>query len=156
MTVNISQSVAILMDGNNIEMSIHDIFGKNYMVNFDVFISKILGDRALNRMIYFREGTSISPKLADRLHSKYYGVVRPCGKSADVPMTIQAVQLVDKVDTVVIASGDGDFLDLVKYLKSRGVRVEVASVTDTTKQILIEEADYHHKITVEDLFALHK
>jgi uncharacterized LabA/DUF88 family protein len=150
--VKISQSVAILIDGNNIEISIHNTFGKNTMVNFDTFVPKLIGSRSLNRLIYFREGASISPKLAERLHNAFFGVVRPCYKSVDVPMTIQAIQLVDKVDTIIIVSGDGDFIDLTKYLKSRGVRIEVASVSQTTSDNLVKEADFHYEISPDDLF----
>lgn len=150
--VKISQSVAILIDGNNIEISIHNTFGKNTMVNFDTFVPKLIGNRSLNRLIYFREGASISPKLAERLHNNFYGVVRPCYKSVDVPMTIQAIQLVDKVDTIIVVSGDGDFIDLTKYLKSRGVRIEVASVSQTTSDNLVKEADFHYEISQDDLF----
>ncbi|MBT5342391.1 hypothetical protein HOL59_02290, partial [Candidatus Woesearchaeota archaeon] len=66
----INQSVAILCDGNNIERSIHDI-AKNTsaMINFDKLIPKLLGNRGLNRLIYFREGKNISDKLAERLHN---------------------------------------------------------------------------------------
>jgi len=140
------------MDGNNIEISIHNAFGKNTMVNFDSFIPKLLGTRSLNRLMYFREGASISKALAERLHNNFYGTVKPCFKSADVPMAIQAIQLVDKVDTIIIASGDGDFVDLVRYLKSRGVRVEIASVESTTSPYLTKEADFHHKVTMADLY----
>jgi len=53
--VSISQSVAILVDGNNIERSIHDLVGsKNTMLNFDTLIPKLLGNRGLNRLFYFR------------------------------------------------------------------------------------------------------
>ena len=72
----INQSVAILCDGNNIEKSIHNISrNKNAMINFDTLIPKLLNGRGLNRMIYFREGKSISSKFADRLHENFYGSV---------------------------------------------------------------------------------
>ena len=149
----INQNVAILCDGNNIERSIHDFTGKtNAMINFDTIIPKLLKDRGLNRLIYFREGKAISDKLAERLHNKYYGSVVPCHKSADIPLSIKATQLASKVDTIIIMSGDSDYVDLVRHLKSEGVRVEIAAVKKTTARILIEEADYFHPITEKDWF----
>ncbi len=149
----INQNVAILCDGNNIERSIHDFTGKtNAMINFDTIIPKLLKDRGLNRLIYFREGKAISDKLAERLHNKYYGSVVPCHKSADIPLSIKATQLASKVDTIIIMSGDSDYVDLVRHLKSEGVRVEIAAVKKTTARILIEEADYFHEVTKEDVF----
>ena len=149
----INQSVAILCDGNNIEKSIHNISkNKNAMINFDTLIPKLLNGRGLNRMIYFREGKSISSKFADRLHENFYGSVIPCHKSADIPLTIKATQLASKVDTIIIMSGDSDYVELVTHLKGEGVRVEIAAVKKTTAQILIDKSDYMHEITSSDWF----
>ncbi|OGY55782.1 MAG: hypothetical protein A2912_00990 [Candidatus Buchananbacteria bacterium RIFCSPLOWO2_01_FULL_40_23b] len=122
------------------------------MVNFDQLIPRLLQDRGLNRLIYFREGQAISSKLAERLHNLYYGSVIPCHKSADIPLSIKATQLASKVDTIIIMSGDSDYVELVLHLKSEGVRVEIAAVEQTTARILKEEADYFHPITKEDCF----
>ncbi len=153
--VLISQSVAILIDGNNIERSIHSETNKpNTMLNFDTLVPRLLGNRGLNRLIYFREGKQISTKLKERLHSNYHGSVRPCHKSADIPLSIKATQLSNKVDTIIIMSGDSDFVELVRHLKSEGVRVEIAAVPATTSRYLVEEADYFHAITKDDWFTL--
>jgi uncharacterized LabA/DUF88 family protein len=149
----INQSVAILCDGNNIERSIHEESGNtSTMVNFDALIPRLLNGRGLNRLIYFREGKSISSKLAERLHTNYYGSVVACHKSADIPLSIKSTQLASKVDTIIIMSGDSDYVDLVKHLKSEGVRVEIAAVEKTTSRVLKEEADYFHKICRDDWF----
>lgn len=150
---NINQSVAVLCDGNNIEKSIHDLSkNKKTMIDFDKVIPKLLNGRGLNRLLYFREGKSISSKFAERLHENYYGSVVPCHKSADIPLTIKATQLASKVDTIIIMSGDSDYVDLVAHLKGEGVRVEIAAVKKTAARILIEESDYFYEITKEDWF----
>ena len=151
--IQISQSVAILCDGNNIERSIHEISRSNHtMVNFDELIPRLLNGRGLNRLIYFREGKAISSKFADRLHENFYGAVIPCHKSADIPLSIKATQLSSKVDTIIIMSGDSDFVELVRHLKSEGVRVEIAAVKNTTAKILLDEASYFHEIIKTDWF----
>jgi uncharacterized LabA/DUF88 family protein len=155
-TILISQSVAILVDGNNIERSLDSEHKQNMMINFDVLIPRLLGRRGLNRLIYFREGKNISSKLAERLHTNYHGSVRPCHKSADIPLSITATQLAGKVDTIIILSGDSDYVELVAHLKSEGVRVEICAVESTTAQILREEADYFHPIVKEDCFSLNQ
>jgi uncharacterized LabA/DUF88 family protein len=153
--VKISQSVAILIDGNNIERSIHSETGdQQTMLNFDKLIPRLLDNRGLNRLVYFREGKQISAKLQERLHSNYHGSVRPCHKSADIPLTIKAMQLASKVDTIIIMSGDSDYIELVRHLKTEGVRVEIAAVTRTTSHLLMEESDYFHEITEIDWFTL--
>ncbi len=153
--VIINQSVAILVDGNNIERSIHSKTNdSSMMLNFDTVIPKLLDNRGLNRLIYFREGKSISSKLKERLHQNYHGSVVPCHKSADIPLSIKATQLASKVDTIIIMSGDSDYIELVRHLKSEGVRIEVAAVVENTSALLIDEADYFHPIVEEDWFKI--
>jgi uncharacterized LabA/DUF88 family protein len=153
--IKIKQSVAILVDGNNIERSIHGVYGSDQMmINFDNLIPRLIKERGLNRLIYFREGKQISTKLADRLYDHYYGSVAPCHKSADIPLTIKAMQLAPKVDSIIILSGDSDYIELVRHLKAEGVRVEICSVEQTTAQILIQESDYFHPIQESDCFKL--
>ena len=153
-TIQITQSVAILCDGNNIERSIHEQSQSTHtMVNFDDLIPKLLNGRGLNRLIYFREGKAISTKFADRLHENFYGAVIPCHKSADIPLSIKATQLSSKVDTIIIMSGDSDFVELVRHLKAEGVRVEIAAVKTTTAKILIEESAYYESLHETPLIA---
>jgi uncharacterized LabA/DUF88 family protein len=153
--IKIIQSVAILIDGNNIERSIHsEAADSNTMLNFDVLVPKLLDNRGLSRLVYFREGKNISVKLQERLHNYYHGSVRPCHKSADIPLSIYAIQIANKVDTIIIMSGDSDYIELVNHLKSEGVRVEIAAVQSTTSQLLKDEADHFHGITREDWFSL--
>ena len=150
--IQIDQCVAILIDGNNIERSLQKLLKKNVLCNFDTLVPRLLGDRALNRLVYFREGKDISSKLAERLHENFHGSVIPCHKSADIPLTIFATQVAQKVDTVIILSGDSDYVELVRYLKSRGVRVEIAAVEKNTANVLTEEADHFTPITKDDVF----
>lgn len=154
--VIITQSVAILIDGNNMERSIHTVSGDQAaMLNFDTLIPRLIDNRSLNRLVYFREGKHISSKLAERLHAHYHGSVRACHKSADIPLSIKAMQLASKVDTIIIMSGDSDYIELVRHLKTEGVRVEIAGVSDTTSGLLIEEADHFHPIVKDDWFTFH-
>lgn len=153
--VNITQSVAILIDGNNIEMSLHSLTkDQSSMINFDTVIPKLLRGRGLSRLIYFREGNHISSKLAERLLNNFMGSVVPCHKSADIPLSISATQIARKVDTIIVLSGDSDYIELVRHLKGEGVRVEIAAVKQTTAGILIEEADHFVALDIEDSFSL--
>ena len=155
MNININQSVAILIDGNNIERSLKKLTNnKNSLLDFDKVIPKLLDNRGLNRLIYFREGKSISDKLAERLLNQFHGSVMPCHKSADIPLTIKATQIAQKVDTIIILSGDSDYVELVRHLRGEGVRVEIAAVEKTTASILIEEADHFTPIQKEDCYIL--
>ncbi len=153
--VILDQSVAILIDGNNIEMSLHSVSGKKgAMINFDKLVPALLMNRALSRLIYFREGKSISQKLAERLQKLFHGSVVPCYKSADIPLTIKAVQVASKVDTIIILSGDADYVELVRHLKHDGIRVEIAAFPETTADVLRNESDYFFPISVDYSFVL--
>jgi uncharacterized LabA/DUF88 family protein len=150
--VNHNQSVAVLIDGNNIGMSINSTYGQHAMLNFDVVVPKILNGRGLNRLVYLREGKNISEKFAERLKRNFFGIVIPCMKSSDIPLTIQAVKLAEKVDTIVIFSGDSDYCELVEYLKASGVRVEIVAMKESASRVLLEKADGHYFLTKEDVF----
>lgn len=153
--VKITQTVAILVDGNNIERSLQSMAkDPNVMLDFDSIIPRLLNGRGLSRFIYFREGKSISAKLAERLQNHYMGSVVPCHKSADIPLSISATQIARKVDTIIVLSGDSDYVELVRHLKGEGVRVEIAAVRNNTADILIDEADHFFEIKAEDGFVL--
>ena len=59
----------------------------------------------------------------------------------DVGMAVDAIALSPKVDAVVLATGDGDFVPLVEYLKGHGVICEVAAFSESTNQRLREVCD---------------
>ncbi len=70
----------------------------------------------------------------------------------DMGMAIDIMRFVDKLDVVVLVSGDGDFVPLVDLVKTLGPRVEVISFTYNTARDLINSADEH--IPIEDALLL--
>jgi len=60
----------------------------------------------------------------------------------DVGLAVDAIKSADKLDVVVLVTGDGDFVPLVTYLKeNRGCIVEVLAFGDTASSKLVESAD---------------
>jgi len=59
----------------------------------------------------------------------------------DVGIAVDILRYMNRVDVVVLASGDGDFTELLEYLKNQGVKTEVMSFGRTTSKRLSEEAD---------------
>ena len=51
-------------------------------------------------------------------------------------MALDAMAMSEKLDVIAIVSGDGDFVELVNFLKARGVRVEVYSFPYSTAEEL--------------------
>lgn len=64
----------------------------------------------------------------------------------DMGLAIDAISIAQKVDVVVIVSGDGDFTDLCRYLQSKGVMVEVLSFEENTSQDLMDVTDVYTNI----------
>jgi len=60
----------------------------------------------------------------------------------DIGIAMDAIELAPKLDVIVLVSGDGDFVQLVKHLKyALGCYVEVMAFGKSSSQKLIEEAD---------------
>lgn len=65
----------------------------------------------------------------------------------DVGLTIDALSIAPEVDTIILASGDGDFdLLLQKVNQDYGVTTEVYGVTQLTAQSLIKAASVFNPI----------
>ena len=57
-------------------------------------------------------------------------------------MAIDAISMSSKLDAIILATGDGDFVPLVEYLKyNDGCQVEVISFGKSTSSQLREVAD---------------
>ena len=61
-------------------------------------------------------------------------------------MAIDMIGMADKLDVIVLVSGDGDFVSLVHLLKEMGPRVEVFSFPHNTARDLMETADRYYPI----------
>ena len=60
----------------------------------------------------------------------------------DVGLAIDTIKLADKLDVVILVSGDGDYIPMVEYLKiNKGCRVEAIAFGETTSAKLIEAVD---------------
>ncbi|KKR50319.1 MAG: hypothetical protein UT84_C0012G0022, partial [Candidatus Curtissbacteria bacterium GW2011_GWA1_40_16] len=60
----------------------------------------------------------------------------------DVGLAIDAVIMAPKLDSIILLSGDGDYVPLVKYLQNtHGCQVEVVAFGKSASARLIEAAD---------------
>ena len=61
----------------------------------------------------------------------------------DVGMAVDAITMAPKLDTVILVTGDGDFIPLVDYLRTHGgCQVEVVSFGRSTSGKLKEATDH--------------
>lgn len=150
--INFSQKVAIVIDGNNLEESIRKLQNsKSAVLNYHKFIEKILRGRLLHSFDYFREGLSISSAWTTRVERSFYGNVIPCGKDADIPIAMKLLSLKKcDVDTVILFSGDKDFLPPLEKVREEGIRVEIASIGHVLAEDLKDFCDQYHLIYHDD------
>ncbi len=92
--------------------------------------------------------------LGYRITTKNYKTFSSGAKKADMDLDLcmDIVRLVDAkaLDTVVLVSGDSDFLPLLEYCSDRGVRVEVAAFDDSAAMILRQSCDLFINLSLVD------
>lgn len=59
----------------------------------------------------------------------------------DMGIALDILGILDHVDTIVLASGDGDFAALVDFIKNKNKRVEIFAFAENTAYDLKEKAD---------------
>ena len=57
----------------------------------------------------------------------------------DIELAVEAMELADHIDHIVLFSGDGDFKPLVAAVQRRGVRVTVVSTIATNPPMIADE-----------------
>jgi len=129
----------------------------NSRLNFSKLMDQAVGGRQLIRAIcYVVDNKDIDQSsFIEMLKGNGYEIKtkllrnRADGSSKadwDMGIAIDAISLCDKLDIVVLVSGDGDFTALVHYLKGRGVFVEVMSFPSSTNEDLINAVDLYTPI----------
>lgn len=97
---------------------------------------------------------SVVKGLGYRITTKNYKTFSSGAKKADLDldMCMDIVRLVDSgaVDTIVLVSGDSDFLPLLEYCSDKGVRVEVAAFDDSAAMILRQSCDLFINLSLVD------
>ena len=149
-----SSRIAIFIDGAN-------LYSTSKALGFDVDYKRLLREfqsrGTLVRAFYYtaviedQEFSSIRP-LIDWLDYNGYTVVTKATKeyvdasgrrkvkgNMDIELAVDAMELAEHVDQIVLFSGDGDFRSLVEAVQRRGVRVTVVSTISTQPPMIADE-----------------
>jgi uncharacterized LabA/DUF88 family protein len=122
-------------------------------VNFGQIVKDALGGRSLIRAIAYVITTESGEekgffdalsKVGIETKTKNLQIFSSGAKKADwdVGMAVDAIKLAPKLDTVILVTGDGDFVPLVEYLQeNQGCQVEVVSFGKSSSSKLIEATD---------------
>jgi len=144
------QRVAILIDTQNLYHSAKNLYKSK--VNFGEVVKAALGGRKLIRALSYvvnteggEEGAFFEAleKIGIEIKTKDLQIFYGGAKKADwdVGLAIDAIKLAHKVDAIVLATGDGDFIPLVEYVKSQGCQVEAISFGRSSSSRLREVVD---------------
>ncbi|MCH7541802.1 NYN domain-containing protein [Patescibacteria group bacterium] len=150
MKKNPYQRVGVFVDVQNMYYSAKNLYGSK--VNFAKILEDALSGRQLIRAICYvvRAEEPLEQTFFDALEKGGYEVkvkdiqVFPGGvKKADwdVGVVIDMIRLSNKLDVMVLVSGDGDYVPAVEFLRNQGHRVEVMSFGPSTSNKLKSEAD---------------
>src|SRR3989344_4360656 len=144
------QRVAVFIDVQNLYYSARNLYRAK--VNFGEIVKMAVGERKLVRAFgyvvrtktgeekpFFEALIKLGIETRVRDLQEFYGGLKKA--DWDVGIVIDAVKTAARVDAIVLASGDGDFIPLVEYLKNQGKLVEVMAFGRSTSSKLREVAD---------------
>jgi uncharacterized LabA/DUF88 family protein len=154
MTVSSANRIALFIDGANLHSTAK-------MLGFDVDYKRLLeefqGRGTLVRAFYYtaviedQEFSAIRPLLDWLDYNGYTVVTKPAKEfidagghrkvkgNMDIELAIDAMELAEHVDQIVLFSGDGDFRSLVEAVQRRGVRVAVVSTISSQPPMIADE-----------------
>lgn len=153
------QRVGIFIDTQNLYHSAKHLY--NTRVNFGNVLKHALAGRHLIRAIAYVITTESGEErgffdalrgMGIETKTKNLQIFAGGAKKADwdVGLAVDAIAMAPKLDTVIIASGDGDFIPLVEYLKfNQGCQVEAISFGKSASSKLKEIVDEFIDLDVE-------
>ncbi|MCU7816881.1 MAG: NYN domain-containing protein [Candidatus Thiodiazotropha sp. (ex Rostrolucina anterorostrata)] len=154
------KKIAIFADVQNIYYTTRQAYGRQF--NYKKLWKKISAEGEIVSAVAYaiHRGDDKQLKFQDAL--KHIGftvklkpyIQRSDGSSKgdwDVGITIDVLEAVQEINTIILLSGDGDFDLLLKKIKSKyAVTAEVYGVPALTANSLIDAASVYHRID-EDL-----
>ncbi len=144
------QRVGVFIDTQNVYHSARNLYQAR--VNFGAVLKDAVAGRKLVRAVAYVITTEAGDeknffealsKLGIETKTKDLQIFAGGAKKADwdVGLAVDAIKMSPRLDSVVIVSGDGDFVPLVEYLQTIGVQVEVVSFGKSTSGKLREAVD---------------
>ncbi len=144
-----AQRVGLFIDTQNLYHSAKNLYRAK--VNFANVLKEALAGRILVRAVayvvttesgeekaFFDALTKIGIETKTKDLQVFYGGAKKA--DWDVGMAVDAIKMAPKLDAIIIASGDGDFVPLVEYLKG-SCQVEAMAFGKSTSSRLREEVD---------------
>jgi uncharacterized LabA/DUF88 family protein len=149
-----NERIALFIDGANLYATAKSLaFDIDYKRLLALFRSKGQLVRALyyTALVEDQEYSSIRPLIDWLDYNGYTMVTKPTKEfvdaagrrkikgNMDIELAVDAMELAEHLDHVVLFSGDGDFRSLVEALQHKGKRVSVVSTLTTTPPMIADE-----------------
>lgn len=147
-----SSRIALFIDGANLHATARTLgFDIDYKRLLEEFCSRGEVLRAFYYSAMDLELSSLRPLLDWLDYNGYTVVTRPTKESVDagerrrvkgnleIELAVDAMELADDVDEMILFSGDGDFRPLIEAVQRRGVRVTVVSTISSKPPIAADE-----------------
>jgi len=144
-----SQRVGVFIDVQNMYYSAKKLY--NSKVAFGEILDAAVAGRQLIRAIaYVVKATGEEQPFFEALNERgletrerELQVFDSGAKKADwdVGIAVDAIRIGEILDVVILVSGDGDFVELVEYLKHHGRQVEVLAFRETSSSKLVAAVD---------------
>lgn len=145
------QRVALFIDTQNLYHSAKHLYSAK--VNFKEVLETAVNGRKLVRAVAYVITTESGEeqsffealeKIGIETKTKDLQIFTGGAKKADwdVGMAVDAIKMGPKVDAIVFATGDGDFVPALEYIRMNfGCQVEVISFGRSSSSLLKEECD---------------
>ncbi|MEK7175429.1 MAG: NYN domain-containing protein, partial [Patescibacteria group bacterium] len=144
------QRIGVFIDTQNLYHSARNLYKAR--VNFGAVLKEVVAGRKLVRAVayvitteagdeknFFEALTKVGIETKTKDLQIFYGGAKKA--DWDVGIAVDAIKMSPRLDSVIIVSGDGDFIPLVEYLQTTGTQVEVASFGKSTSSKLREVVD---------------
>jgi len=149
-----SNKIALFIDGANLHRTAKTL---GFDIDYKGLLKEFRSRGTLLRAFYYtvliedQEFSSIRP-LIDWLDYNGYTVVTKATKefidasgrrkvkgNMDVELAVDAMELAERIDQMVLFSGDGDFRSLVEAVQRRGVHVTVVSTISSQPPMIADD-----------------
>jgi|TARA_B100001964_G_C14238476_1_gene603706 uncharacterized LabA/DUF88 family protein len=151
MRINKEQRVGVFVDVQNLYYSAKNLYKAK--VNFAQVLRGAVSGRKLVRAISYVIKADIKEeknffdaleKIGYEVKTKDLQTFAGGAKKGDwdIGISMDIIELANKLDTIILVSGDGDFVPLVQHLRrAMGCRIEVMAIGPSSSGKLREEAD---------------
>ena len=163
------ERVAVFIDKEYVHRSVEHLMGPDFSLCWESFVELLVENRWLLRAYFYDakliavrdpQSAGAQQRLLDRLRFTPYFDVRlgrltgdpPRQKGVDLLLAVDMLKLAmrDAYDTAILATGDGDFTEIVREVQTHGKHIELIYFSNCSYELKMT-ADMRRQLTDADL-----